>query len=210
MDNFLGPAGYNRSSDAIKNRFHTHILAHIESTKFRLSDDEIRKFRSALRSAGDVEEEFEEIEDMHSDSKETPSPEKGKGKQLKKREKEPVGKAKDVTVTESEADSIQISNEKKTLFTNSLFSSLCLFFPPTFFFSLAIFISLYHLLTLSHSLLICTRIFSSVRGRPYTKEEDQLMINYIVKTKRFAEVRGKVLWVDIENIVLRCKLMLFL
>ncbi|KAI9555843.1 hypothetical protein GHT06_018360 [Daphnia sinensis] len=39
--------------------------------------------------------------------------------------------------------------------------------------------------------------------RPYTLKEDKLIINYIVKHERFEEIRGKSLWVDIQNKVLR-------
>ncbi len=38
--------------------------------------------------------------------------------------------------------------------------------------------------------------------RLYTLEEDKLIIKYIVKSNRFIEVRGKCLWVDIQDKVL--------
>jgi len=43
---------------------------------------------------------------------------------------------------------------------------------------------------------------TSGQSRQYTFLEDNLIINYIVETKRFSEVRGRSLWVDIQNIVL--------
>ncbi|XP_059352204.1 uncharacterized protein LOC130688185 isoform X2 [Daphnia carinata] len=38
--------------------------------------------------------------------------------------------------------------------------------------------------------------------RPYTFKEDKLIIDYIVKSERFEEIRGKRLWVDIQDKVL--------
>ncbi|KAK4023403.1 hypothetical protein OUZ56_008815 [Daphnia magna] len=38
--------------------------------------------------------------------------------------------------------------------------------------------------------------------RPYTLKEDKLIISYIVKNERFEEIRGKLLWVDIQDKVL--------
>lgn len=45
-----------------------------------------------------------------------------------------------------------------------------------------------------------------LRQRLYTLEEDKLIINYIVKNERYDEVRGKSLWVDIQDKVLHSKI----
>ena len=45
--------------------------------------------------------------------------------------------------------------------------------------------------------------------RPYSLEEDKLIINYIIEAGRFEEVRGKVLWVYISEKVLKGKLIIY-
>jgi len=40
---------------------------------------------------------------------------------------------------------------------------------------------------------------NSKLGRSYTLSEDWLIINYIIKTKRYSEVRGRALWIEIQN-----------
>jgi hypothetical protein len=41
-----------------------------------------------------------------------------------------------------------------------------------------------------------------IRPRLYTCDEDNLILNYIIREKRYEEVRGKKLWVDIQDKVL--------
>ena len=43
------------------------------------------------------------------------------------------------------------------------------------------------------------------RPRLYSYDEDKLIVDYIVKENRYEEVRGKTLWVDIQDKVLQSK-----
>ena len=53
------------------------------------------------------------------------------------------------------------------------------------------------LLTKYINYICCFRL-----GRAYSNWEDRLIINYIIETQRFSEVRGRTLWVDIQDIAL--------